>query len=191
VAGPVAGHSVALPAVPPVDLLAGGITMSDPVVEVVLPAVPPGDLLSGGVTLSQPVILVDWEAAPSGPGSGSGPGSARSAGPVPDPGVRLLGLRLADLPEPRSRRTAQDPAATRWVLLEWSGRVDGRFILESSPDLIQWQTEPMELLEWSGDHWSGRCPALDGRARFYRLRLSSEPGSPDLQNTLRQTIPSP
>ncbi len=182
---------VVLPAVPPVDLLSGGITMSEPVVEVVLPAVPPGDLLSGGVTLSQPVILVDWEAAPSGPGSDSGSGAGRGPQTTLETGVRLLGLRLADIPEARSQRAASEPAETRWVLLEWTGPANGRFILESSSDLIVWQTESMEILQSAGNRWSGRSQSIDGRALFYRLRLPSVPGIPDSQNSLRQSITSP
>ena len=157
----------------------------------VLPAVPPGDLLSGGVTLSQPVILVDWEAAPSGPGSDSGSGAGRGPQTTLETGVRLLGLRLADIPEARSQRAASEPAETRWVLLEWTGPANGRFILESSSDLIVWQTESMEILQSAGNRWSGRSQSIDGRALFYRLRLPSVPGIPDSQNSLRQSITSP
>jgi hypothetical protein len=186
---------VILPAMPAGDFLAGGITLSEPVVEVVLPALPSGDLLAGGVTISEPVIRVDWEAAPAGSGSGSTAGSGTGSGPTvllaTDPGVRLLGLRLAELPEARSRKTGSDSTATRWVILEWTGPATGRFVLESSPDLIEWLAESIENLQGVGDRWSGRCQAVDGRARFYRLRLRSEPGSPEFQNILRPAIPSP
>jgi hypothetical protein len=182
---------VVLPAVPSGDLLSGGITVSEPVVEVVLPAVPSGDLLAGGVTISEPEIRVDWEAAPSGSGSGSSLASGRGVPLAADPGFRLLGLRLADLPEARSLKNAPETAGTRWVMLEWTGPATGRFLLESSADLIHWQAELMESLQGSGDRWSGRCKAADARARFYRLRLPSESGSSDLKNSILPTNPSP
>jgi hypothetical protein len=182
---------VVLPAVPSGDLLSGGITVSEPVIDVVLPAVPSGDLLAGGVTISEPEIRVDWEAAPSGSGSGSSLASGRGVPLAADPGFRLLGLRLADLPEARSLKNAPETAGTRWVMLEWTGPATGRFLLESSADLIHWQAELMESLQGSGDRWSGRCKAADARARFYRLRLPSESGSSDLKNSILPTNPSP
>lgn len=182
---------VILPAMPAGDFLAGGITLSEPVVEVVLPALPSGDLLAGGVTISEPEIRVDWDAAPSGSGSSSGPGSGRGVLLASDPDFRLLGLRLADLPEARFRKNASDTTGTRWVMLEWTGPANGSFLLESSADLIHWQAESMESLQGVGDRWSGRAKVVDARARFYRLRLPSEPGSSHLKNSILPTNPSP
>jgi hypothetical protein len=182
---------VILPAMPAGDFLAGGITLSEPVVEVVLPALPSGDLLAGGVTISEPEIRVDWDAAPSGSGSSSGPGSGRGVLLASDPDFRLLGLRLADLPEARFRKNASDTTGPRWVMLEWTGPANGSFLLESSADLTHWQAESMESLQGVGDRWSGRAKVVDARARFYRLRLPSEPGSSHLKNSILPTNPSP
>jgi hypothetical protein len=182
---------VVLPAVPAGDLLSGGITVSEPPVDVVLPAIPSGDLLAGGVTISEPEIRVDWDAAPSGSGSSSGPGSGRGVLLASDPDFRLLGLRLADLPEARFRKNASDTTGTRWVMLEWTGPANGSFLLESSADLIHWQAESMESLQGVADRWSGRAKVVDARARFYRLRLPSEPGSSHLKNSILPTNPSP
>ncbi len=157
---------VVLPAAPAGDLTAGGITVAEPPIDVVLPAAPSGDLTSGGITVSEPVVIVDWEADPNLPGGNAGGGSSASGGDL-----RLLGLRLEGMSTESTTAVERHVVVRPWVIIEWSSPAGARVLVESSLDLIEWQSEFVEQIQPVGDHWSARCPVVDESSRFYRIRL--------------------
>lgn len=157
---------VVLPAAPTGDLTAGGITVAEPPVDVVLPAVPEGDFTAGGIVVSEPMVLVDWEPDP-----GSNPGgNAGGSDPSSAQGVRLLALRLEGAAVAASA-VERHVVTSPWVVIEWTGPVGARFVVESSGDLTEWRAEAVEDIRAVGDHWTGRCRSADTGSRFYRLHL--------------------
>ena len=138
----------------------------------VLPTEPTLAAASSGVTVSEPVVFLRLDlvarAAANRPTLGTGSESRADSATRPI----VFELRLVEytLVDARSRPAAAGSPLGQ-VLLEWSGPVDGRYLVDSSVDLQEWTRESAEPVPAPAGLFRAHCLAEPSGARFYRVRL--------------------
>ncbi len=158
VGDPSAGHAAVLPAPPTGDLTSGGITVSEPPVEVVLPAAPAGDLTAGGITVSEPPVEVVLPAAPGGD-------------------LTAGGLTVSEPPVEVVLPAAPSGDLTAGGITVSEPPVD--VVLPSAPagDLTTGGiavSEPVVIVDWeagTGGNSGGESPSSDSGVRLLGLRI--------------------
>ncbi len=160
-----------LPAAPAGDLIVDGFTVGEPVVHLLLPAAPTEDLISFGLVLSEPTIVIAFSNADGTlPSSGGNSSLGSGANHLTQPLVRLLRLELQP-PSPSLRGAVAGLATSGWtVVLDWSGPSQGRYHVEASPDLLEWETIATHPLP-ATDCFRVQCGTDRADLKFYRVIL--------------------
>jgi hypothetical protein len=160
-----------LPVPPAGGLAADGVTVSEPMVGLVLPVPPAIGLAGAGVVVAEPEVFLRLEVAPGGGGGSEGPLGEGGKGGENDPAATGLQLRVVELAEPTgSIRPASQAAAAWHIVLEWQGPPAGRYVIESSVDLLAWVAEEAEVLLAEDGRFRARCVAPQPGAGYYRVR---------------------
>lgn len=147
-----------------------GVIASEPPVGLVLPTSPVLGPGGTGMVVAEPEVLLGFELTPGGAGGsddllGTGDDGAEGAAET------ALRLRVVELAEPTGFIRQASPAAAVWhVVLEWQGPSAGRYVIESSTDMVAWAAEEAEVLLAEDGRFRARCAAPQPGAGFYRVR---------------------
>ncbi len=163
--------SLVLPVTPATALNGSGFTVSFPEASLVLPVTPASALSGSGFTVGYPEVFLRLEVPVTPPNPDGGGGGSPSGG-VGSGGTDVLSLRLVEiqLPSAAARSGAQLAAVPHWwVLLEWQGSADARYVIEASPNLTEWTPVPAESLSAADGSFRARCETAQAAA-FYRVR---------------------
>jgi hypothetical protein len=147
-----------------------GVIASEPPVGLVLPTSPVLGPGGSGMVVAEPEVLLRFELTPGGAGGsddplGNGGDGAEGAAET------ALRLRVVELAEPTGANRQASPANAPWhLVLEWQGPAGGRYVIESSADMVGWAVEEAEVLPAEDGRFRARCVAPRPGAGFYRVR---------------------